>query len=60
MTQPPKRQPERSVEAHIYITPALKKRLKKYAELNHRSVNGQILHYVQSGIDHDETYHAGK
>jgi hypothetical protein len=53
MTQAPKKQPERSAETHIYMTPALKKQLQRAAEKACRSVNGQILHYVQRGIEQD-------
>jgi hypothetical protein len=53
MSQPPKKQPKRSVETHIYMTPALKRQLEQAAERGCRSVNGQILHYVQRGIEQD-------
>lgn len=54
MTQPPKKDHKRSVEAHIYMTPALKKQLERMAERSCRSVNGQMLYYLQRGIEQDE------
>ena len=53
MPNAPKKQPKRSVETHIYMTPALKRQLEHSAERDCRSVNGQILHYVQAGIERD-------
>lgn len=53
MPQPPKKDPKRSVETHVYMTPALKKDLEKFAAVHCRSVNGQILHYVQRGVSQD-------
>lgn len=52
--QPPKKQPERSVEAHIYMTPKMKKRLEKLATKAMRSMNGQILYYLDRGLGQDE------
>ena len=57
MPNAPKRQPKRSVETHVYMTPALKKQLENAAENACRSVNGQILHYVQRGIEQDAQAH---
>lgn len=54
MTQQPKKQPKRSAQTHIYMTPAMKRQLERFAEKDCRSVNGQILHYVQRGIEQDE------
>lgn len=54
MSQPPKKQPERSVETHVYMTPAVKRQLEKAALNDCRSVNGQILHYIQRGIVQDQ------
>ena len=54
MSQPPKKQPERSVETHVYMTPAIKKQLERVAKKQHRSVTGQIMYYVQRGISQDE------
>jgi len=58
--------PKKSVETHVYMTPEIKKRLEHFAKLNHRSVNGQIMHYIQSGVEHDDlvrsdkNYHANR
>lgn len=57
MSQLPKKQPERNVEAHIYMTPSDKALLEKYAQKACRSVNGQILYYIQHGIMHDKAYY---
>lgn len=53
MTSKPTKDSSRSQEAHIYMTPAMKKDLARLARQSHRSVNGQILHYVQRGLTED-------
>lgn len=50
MTQAPKKQPNRTIEAHIYMTPTMKAQLERAAAKACRSVNGQILYYVQAGL----------
>ena len=53
MTRPPKKQPERNVEAHVYMTPAMKTQIERAAAKACRSVNGQILYYVQLGLSQE-------
>jgi hypothetical protein len=45
--------PERPVETHIYMTLAMKRLVKKAAAKAHRSVNGQIMYYVERGVEQD-------
>ncbi len=53
MTDTRDKSPDKSVETHVYMPLAMKRLLKKAASQAHRSVNGQILHYVQRGIEED-------
>lgn len=53
MSQAAKKTTKRSVQTHIYMTQALKRTLEQVAEKACRSVNSQILHYVQRGIEED-------
>lgn len=54
MTSKPKDK-SRSREAHIYMTEAMHAKLAKRAQIECRSVNGQILHYVMRCLDDDAT-----
>ena len=54
MTSPPRKDAKRSVETHIYMTPIMKRHLEQLAAQSHRSVNGQILFYIQRGIEQDD------
>lgn len=53
----PKKTPERSVESHIYMTPQTKALLERFAQKSCRSVNGQILYYIQEGLRADQAYY---
>jgi hypothetical protein len=53
MSSKPRKDVERSVEAHIYMTPAQKRRLEQSAARDHRSINGQILYYVERALQQE-------
>lgn len=53
MSRPPKKSPEKCVEVHIYMTFAMKVKLTRIAVKNHRSVTGQIEHYIKMGLDRE-------
>ena len=42
----PKRRPKSDHEAHIYMTKEEYDRLKKAADANRRSLQGQVMYYV--------------
>jgi hypothetical protein len=53
MTSKPRRQKDRTEETHVYMTKDEKKALQVQAFKESRSVNGQILHYIRSGLEGD-------
>ena len=53
MGQPPRKK-ERAAQLHIYMPPALKVRLQKAADRDHRSLNMQMLYYIERGVDQDD------
>lgn len=54
MGYPPRKDPKRSVEAHVYMTPTMHRRLKHEAEFAHRSLTAQILYFVQKGLEREK------
>jgi hypothetical protein len=44
----------KTVEIHVYLTPELKSRIEEWADKCHRSVNGQVLHYIERGMFADD------
>ena len=54
---PPKGGEMKSTKKHmkLRIDDDQQRRLKKAAEQNHRSMNKQILHYIDWGLARDET-----
>lgn len=52
--QPSKKAPAKSVETHVYMTPAMKAKIRRVAKRNCRSVTGQIQHYLERALADDE------
>lgn len=57
MLRPPKN-PEPKIQAHIFMTAAIKAQIERNAQKACRSVNGQIVFYIQQGVEQDRA--AGK
>ncbi len=53
MMQPPKGDPSRTHEAHIYMTEKEYTSLKRRAKAECRSINGQVMFYIQRGLNQD-------
>lgn len=51
MSSKPRRDPDRKWETHVYMTEQEKTALQKAADLECRSLNGQILHYIRQGLN---------
>ena len=50
MTSAPRKEPNRSAETHVYMTPNDRAALEEWAREECRSVNGQILHIIREAL----------
>jgi hypothetical protein len=50
MTTKPRKEPGRTSEAHVYMTPDDRAALEEWARDECRSINGQILHIIREAL----------